>query len=94
MSRAGTGKLFAERCQIGLSITVKHTAIFYLEGMPVNTPATLDFLPRSAISREIGREATETLLPIASLIGFVLGAIVTFEALAITREDLVIIVVL
>lgn len=58
--------------------------------MPVNTPLTPDFLPRSAISREIGREATETLLPIASLIGFVLGAIVTFEALAITRGDLVI----
>lgn len=58
--------------------------------MPANSPFTLDLLPRSAISREIGRETTETLLPIASIIGFVLGAIVTFEALAITRGDLIV----
>lgn len=58
--------------------------------MPANSPFTLDLLPRSAISREIGRETTETLLPIASILGFVLGAIVTFEALAITRGDLIV----
>lgn len=58
--------------------------------MPANSPFTLGLLPRSAISREIGRETTETLLPIASIIGFALGAIVTFEALAITRGDLIV----
>jgi len=73
-----------------LSITVKHTANSLRKAMPPHLTGLKDLLSRSHISKEIGRETTETLLPIASLIGFVLGAIVTFEALAITRGDLAI----
>lgn len=42
-----------------------------------------------AIAREIGRETSETLLPMASLVGFALGVLATLESLDLTRGDLV-----